>query len=375
MNPQELRDFLALWHIQGLGPATQKKILELYPDLREFFALPSKELKEIGFSDTVIAQINNPDWKQVDRALLWADKPNHSIVTFLCPAYPPQLHEIQSAPTLLFTKGILTSLSYSQLAIVGSRNPTEPGKHIAKTYASFLAQQGLSIVSGMALGIDRMAHEGALSCQGKTIAVFGTGIDVIYPNTHQKLADKICEQGLLVSEFPLGMQAYAHHFPLRNRIISGLSLGTFVVEAAIKSGSLITARYALDQGREVFAMPSSVHNPMAKGCHLLIKQGAHLVESVEDIWEALKNQSLKLYLNQIINNEALDFEQKQPHINYKLSKVQQQLLTLIGFDRMGVDTLLQQTTLSSHELSVTLLELELLGYLEAVPGGYQKKVK
>lgn len=374
MDTLQLRYFLALWHIKGIGFSAFKKLVQKFPSLQDFFALQSMELKHLGCSDSMIAEIKNPNWRHVDAILQWREEPNHHLLTYLDPLYPSQLNEISGAPPLLFAKGQLELINYSQLAIVGSRNPTSTGKQTAKAFAAFLAKKGLIITSGMALGIDAMAHEGALSVPGKTIAVLGTGIDIVYPKSNQHLAAAIAEQGLLISEFSLGMKALAQHFPRRNRIISGLSLGIVVIEAAIKSGSLITARYALEQGRDVFALPSSVHNPMAKGCHWLIKQGAYLIETIEEIWQELQQHTLNLISNQIINTKAIDFCLDQPYIVPELTDEQQKLLNFIGFDKISVNFLLEQTNLSIEQLNVLLLELELLGQIEAVPGGYQKVV-
>lgn len=377
MQDNQLNYRLALWLIPEIGLVVQKTLLQQFPNLEEFFALPRFELKKMGFSDTCITHLNQPDWKKVEAMLAWAQKPQHHLLTILDAAYPENLRQIYSAPTVLFAKGDIHLLQHSQLAIVGSRNPTPAGLQIAKQYAEFLATQGLVITSGLASGIDGMAHQSVLEVSGKTIAVIGTGCDVIYPKHHTGLTEKIINNGLLISEFPLGTPPQPLNFPQRNRIISGLSLGTFVVEASIRSGSLITARYALEQGREVFAMPSSVHNPMAKGCHWLIKQGATLVESVEDIWQQIQQQHLNLATsrppsNQTKNRIPLDFTQTNPHISKQLTELQHRLLNVMGFDRWNIETLSQQISLNIEQLSVVLLELELLGCIEAVPGGYQR---
>ncbi len=380
MDHTQLKYFLALWLTPQIGPAIQKMILDQYPNLNDFFNLTRDELKQIGFKIDLIDKIKQPDWKTVDATLEWAEQPQQHLITFLDEAYPEQLIQTQSAPTILLARGNIDLLKCAQLAIVGSRNPTQSGLQIAKHYSSFLAHQGLVITSGLALGIDAMAHQAALNITGKTIAVLGTGVNVIYPKQHQTLTEKIITTGLIVSEFPLNAPAQASNFPRRNRIISGLSLGTFVVEASIRSGSLITARYAAEQGREVFAMPSSVHNPMAKGCHWLIKQGANLIESVEDIWQQIQQPITKFQKNQrfnskILNSSALDFSLTQLHINKTVTKIQQHLLDIIGFDTIGIQAISKYTSLNIEQLSVVLLELELLGYIVAVPGGYQKTIE
>jgi DNA processing protein len=372
MEKSNLDYQLALWLTQGLGPTLQKTIIEQYPNLQEFFELSSTALKTIGFKPELIEALLSPKWDEVNRTLEWAQQSRQHLLLYNSKDYPAQLREISSAPTVLLAKGNKNLLKYSQLAIIGSRNPTRSGLEIAYSYAHYLAQQGLIITSGMALGIDGAAHEGAKS---QTIAVLGTGIDVLYPKRHAKLAAEIIESGLLLSEFPLGMSAKAQNFPRRNRIISGLSLGVFVVEAALKSGSLITARLALEQGREIFTIPGSIHNPMAKGCHWLLKQGANLVESVADIWQQLQAESLILYQNRTKPITALDIREHRPHVfksTIKLTTVQQRLLDAMGFDRISADTLRQRTALSTERLSIELLELEIVGQIETVPGGVQR---
>lgn len=363
---------LALWLTPGVGPALQKTITEHYPNIQEFFELTPEALRSIGFKTEVIEALKSPNWLDVDKTLEWATASKQHLIHYNSEDYPTQLKDIASAPMILLAKGNKNLLKYSRLAIIGSRNPTRSGLETARNYAHCLAQQGLIITSGMALGIDGAAHQGA---KGQTIAVLGTGIDVIYPKRHKTLAQDIADTGLLLSEFPLGMTAQAQNFPRRNRIISGLSLGTFVVEAALKSGSLITARLALEQGREVFTIPSSIHNPLAKGCHWLLKQGANLVESVDDIWQHLQSQRLNLYDTKAKVTTALDILSHQPHIaksTQKLTAIQQQLLDAMGFDRISVDVLRQRTALSAEQLSIELLELEIVGYIETVPGGLQR---
>ena len=378
MDQMQLNYLLALWLIPQINPMLQKAILHQYADLTDFFNLTEHELKHIGFKNELIKKIKHPDWNLVETIFQWGQQPQQSIITFKDMTYPEQLKQIDAAPIVLLARGNLDLLQFPQLAIVGSRNPTPTGLKIAKHYASCLAEQGLVITSGLAIGIDGMAHQGALAATGKTIAVIGTGVDVLYPKHHAALSKEIIETGLVISEFPLGTPPRALNFPLRNRIISGLSLGTFVVEASIRSGSLITARCALEQGREVFAMPSSVHNPMAKGCHWLIKQGANLIESVEDIWQQIQQPMTKFHKNQVVNSkittrQGLEFISVKPHINQILTKSQLQLLEVIGFDTISFQTLSEQISLNVEQLSVVLLELELLGYVIRVPGGYQRQ--
>ncbi len=249
--------------------------------------------------------------------------------------------------------------------MVGSRNPTPTGRENARGFAAHLGQSGITVTSGLAVGIDTASHEGAMNTPGRTIAVCGTGLDVSYPRSNATLADAIAEHGALVSEFPLGTPPLKSNFPRRNRIIGGLSLGTLVVEAAVRSGSLITARLAADAGREVFAIPGSIHNPMARGCHQLLRQGAKLVESAADIFaelpaiaSAMHNTATLSQLPEVagVSRTLLDNE-------YKI------LLDALGFEPAGVDLLVERTGLRADEVASMLLILELEGHIESYPGG------
>ncbi len=294
--------------------------------------------------------------------------------------YPGLLGQISRPPPLLFVKGNTELLSLPQIAIVGTRNPTNAGIDNARAFSRYLAAGGFTITSGLAIGIDAYAHEAALKAKGKTLAVMATGIDQIYPRRHQRLADIILDRGgLLVTEFTPGTSPHAAHFPQRNRIISGLSLGTLVVEAAIKSGSLITARYALEQNREVFAIPGSIHNPQAKGCHTLIRDGAQLVESGEDIIKQLSGL-IRYFADQqeqIQEREAQLAEVKPPKVanraNHKsgLSNNEQALLKYIGYDAVAVDQLIERSGFSSSVVTATLLNLELKGVIKHSSWGYE----
>lgn len=284
----------------------------------------------------------------VQKALNWAEKPNHTILYFKHPDYPPKLLEISHAPPILFVLGDVKLLKKQQLAIVGSRHPTQAGLSNSFNFARHLSQSNLCITSGLALGIDAAAHSGALEGPSKTIAVMATGIDNIYPKTNYKLAQQIIEHGALISEFPFGTPPRPEFFPRRNRIISGLSSGTLVVEAAQKSGSLITARYALEQNREVFAIPGSIHNPLSKGCHELIRQGAKLVETAQDILEELNMQYAAPPLKQSAHP----------------------LLQYISTNPTPIDIIINRSATLPHIVSSDLLTLELQGYIKAVPGGY-----
>jgi DNA processing protein len=270
----------------------------------------------------------------------------------------------------LFVRGDPALLAMPQLAMVGSRNPTPGGRDNARNFATHLGQCGVTVTSGLALGIDTASHEGALRTVGRTIAVCGTGLDVNYPRSNAQLAEAIAEHGALVSEFPLGSPPLKAHFPRRNRIIGGLSLGTLVVEAALQSGSLITARLAADAGREVFAIPGSIHNPMARGCHALIRQGAKLVETADDIFAEL--QSLVGTLRRVVSGKAPD-----PTGNFTsvLDNEYKILLDALGFEPAGVDLLVVRTGLRADEVASMLLILELEGRIESYPGGLYVRMR
>jgi DNA processing protein len=282
----------------------------------------------------------------------WLDAdPAHHVLTLGDPSYPAPLLEIADPPLLLYAQGRLDLLGKPALAIVGSRNPTAQGLDNAREFAQHLSQAGVTIVSGMALGIDGAAHEGGLAGTGGTIAVVGTGLDRIYPARHRALAHRIAKQALLLSEFELGMPPLAENFPRRNRLIAGLTRGTLVVEAALASGSLITARQALEAGREVFAIPGSIHSPQSRGCHALIKQGAKLVDSAQDILGELN------WSRGARPAAAVDAPSDDP------------VLAALGHDPVTLDALLARTGESATVLNVRLLELELEGQVARLPGG------
>jgi DNA processing protein len=292
------------------------------------------------------------------------------------------LQHIPKPPPLLFVRGELSCLSLPQIAIVGSRNPSSGGLENAQRFAEYLAANGFVITSGLAMGVDAAAHEGALLAKGKTIAVMGTGINMIYPARHRGLAQRILDAGgTLISEFPLGCGAQAANFPQRNRIISGLSCGVLVVEAAIKSGSLITASTALQQDREVFAIPGSIHNPLARGCHQLIRQGATLVETAKDIVDQL--HGMLSYQRQELMDFQEDKSKKQPprtvsapqqaRLNLEeLSAAEQQLMVAIGFDPVSIDELVERTGTGVGSLMAQLVGLEIKGFVQQLGAAYQR---
>ncbi|EKE00824.1 MAG: SMF protein [uncultured bacterium] len=362
-NATELHYLLALLEIDNLIFSSGQKLLKMFPNIADLFSASINDLVKLGLSPDEMAKLKNPDWCVVDQNLRWAEKSDNHIISISDPSYPQLLKEIPNPPLLLFVTGDLQLLKSPQIAVVGSRNPTPVGLEIAFDFAKELAQAGLAITSGFATGIDAASHKGAIAGLGKTIAVMGTGLNQIYPSHHKNLAQKIIDAGgILLSEFPLNAKGKTWHFPLRNRIISGLSIGTLVVEATIRSGSLITARLANEQGRDVFAIPGSIYNPLARGCHCLICQGAKLVEQPADILVEFKE------LAELVQPQV--FYEKNPKEKNKLDRQHQKLLDCVGFETTTVDTLAARTGLSVQIISTMLLELELCGFIKTTASGY-----
>lgn len=363
----DLADWLRLSALPGVGGATQRALLKACGLPGQVFGAAHSTLASLVGEElaTVLRSPPPPDRQiEIDAALAWAGEPGNAILTLADDAYPRSLLSIADPPCLLYAKGDLRLLTRPSLAIVGSRNATPGGLQNATRFARALAGSGFCIVSGLALGIDAAAHEGALAAAGGTVAVIGTGIDRVYPARHQSLARRIVEHGLIVSEFPLGSKPLAANFPRRNRIISGLSLGVLVVEAALESGSLITARLAADQGREVFAIPGSIHSPQTKGCHRLIKQGAKLVESAEDLLEELGPPW----------GTGFPRPNDRPAVERSAgaAKLLAQLPPL-GHDPFTMDELAARSGLTTEALLAMLFELELAGEVAALSGGrYQR---
>jgi len=323
-------------------------------------------LRMAGVSDKAAKRITQPDMASINEALQWLDEPQHHIVHYASPEYPELLRQISGAPTLLYVNGNLDSLHLPALAIVGSRNPTRGGIQNAHDFAAHLGNAGFSILSGLAQGIDTAAHEGALAAGATTIAFLGHGIDRVYPAENRKLAHRITEQGALISEYPLGASPRKEHFPERNRLISGCSLGTLVVEAARRSGSLITARLASEQGREIFAIPGSIHNTLSRGCHQLIRQGAKLVESVDDIVSELGPMVEFLSEQLMQNNNDAD---ARPDVSDDRDDDYKLLIEVLGHDPATTDEIATKSGLTIDQVSSMLLILELDGKIEALHGG------
>jgi DNA processing protein len=367
----ELGAWLQLAQTPGVGAETGRKLLSAFGLPQQILAAPVANLRQV-VSERVAQALRQPPSAEaaalIEHTLAWAEQPGNYLLTLADRRYPPHLLEIADPPLLLYVKGRLELLAQPALAVVGSRNATAQGVLNAEKFSQALSQAGFTIVSGMALGIDTAAHHGALSAPedgGSTIAVIGTGADIVYPARNRTLAHRIAEAGCIVSEYPLGMPAIAANFPRRNRIISGLARAVLVVEAAAQSGSLITARMAADQGRDVFAIPGSIHSPLSKGCHQLIKQGAKLVESAQDVLEEL--QYLPLTAAGLAPSAAAP-------PSACATPIARQLLDALGFDPVTPDLLAMRCGLGAAALAAELLTLELQGQVEALPGGNYRRL-
>jgi DNA processing protein len=363
--------WLSLNQTPGLGNASVCQLLTKFGSPEAIYNANYNQLREI-VDDEIARKIQaGVNEEAIGPTLKWLQKDNVHLVTLADTTYPQQLLEISNPPAVLYAIGNLHWLNHASIAMVGSRSSTPQGEKNAEDFAQSLCEHGLCVISGMALGIDGAAHRGALKANGATIAVVGTGLDIVYPARHRDLAHKIAERGLIISEFPLGTPSKAQNFPRRNRLISGLSLGCLVVEANVDSGSLITARLATEQGREVFAIPGSIHSPVAKGCHQLIKQGAKLVESVQDILEELNREELK---NVMPNNSPSGLTANLSFGN-PTSLEANTVLASMGFDAINFETLRTSTGLTTEALSSMLMLLELEGKLTTLAGGkYQRLI-
>jgi DNA processing protein len=362
-NLDQLKQWLALLHAPGLGGRGINALLQEVGAPGPLFSSDHATLKRLGLKGQTITHLRASEWEAVDNDLAWLEKPGNHILTLGDDRYPALLREIPDPPPVLFVHGDPALLHHPQLAMVGSRNPSPGGRDNALNFARHLAAAGLTVTSGLAIGIDGAAHQGALDGEGHTVAVTGTGLDRVYPASQRELAHRIADQGVLVSEFSPGTPPLAANFPRRNRIISGLSIGTLVVEAALKSGSLITARLALEQGREVFAIPGSIHNPLARGCHTLIRQGAKLVETASDIMEELAP-----LLGSLESTSETGADPSSPP-DRNLDPEYLQLLESVGHDPTSVDSIIERSGLTADIVSSMLLLLELEGYVSSATGG------
>jgi DNA processing protein len=364
----ELHAWLAFASVPGLHAGLLNRLSRQLGSIQAVSLASPALLESLNVRASLAARIASARQLSIDQSLRWLEMPANSIVTADSTDYPPLLAHLDDAPSVLFVRGDVGCLRLPQLAIVGSRNPTPAGRETAESFAAHLARTGLTVTSGLALGVDAAGHRGALKAGGKTIAVCGTGLDIIYPREHESLAQQIASSGALVSEFAPGVQATRLNFPRRNRLISGLSLGTLVVEAALRSGSLITARLAAEQGREIFAIPGSIHNALSKGCHQLIRQGAQLVETAQDIFDELAPLAATLLdtpLPALIrqNTDRAEVFSTPLDKDYKI------LLDAVGFEPAGVDLVIHRTGFKADEVASMLLILELQGLIESYPGG------
>lgn len=349
-----IADWIRLEQASGVGGRTARQLLERLGCPAAIFAASQGALAELASPAQVRSLCAPPSpelARLVEATLAWLRHPSHHLLTLHDPAYPALLAQIPDPPLMLYIKGRIELLARPLVAVVGSRNASQQGRANAEGFARALSQAGLCVVSGMALGVDTAAHQGALDGAGSTIAVIGTGIDRVYPARNRELAHRIAAAGCIVSEYALGTPPVAANFPRRNRIISGLSAGVLVVEAAAGSGSLITAQLAAEQGREVFAIPGSIHSALAKGCHQLIREGAQLVETVDEVLAAMRCSPLAAP-KPAAAEEGGD-----------------ELLAALGHDPVGIDALLDRMGGDAGLLGGRLLALELAGLVEQLPGG------
>ena len=373
MDTEELRAWLRLALTPGVGNTTARKLLTAFGSAQVIFEQSSATLQQLG-SDKLASSLRSEPPSlaaQLQTTTDWLKAGDDRRIAVLGDtAYPAALLDIEDPPLMLYMLGTLashadtaTTTIANSLAIVGSRNPTPQGESNARQFARAFGGAGICVVSGLALGIDGAAHDGAMLGGGETIAVVGTGLDRVYPKRHLDLAHRIARQGMLISEFPFGTPPLTANFPKRNRIISGLSRGTLVVEAALQSGSLITARLAAEQGKEVFAIPGSIHSPQSRGCHALIKQGAKLVEVAQDVLEELR-------LVPAGSGAALEASEADEAVSAR----DDPLLAALGFDPVSLDALQARTGLDTAHLQAGLLELELDGQVARLPGGLFQRI-
>ena len=369
LGAEEFAAWFRLLETPGVGRSTARRLLAACGSPQAIFANGHAVLREIAGMAAAQALAGTPPAyaERLAATQAWlAGGPDRHTLTLGDSTFPPALLQTADPPLLLYVQGDAARLAQPSLAVVGSRHPTAQGIENARAFAAALGGQGIVVVSGLALGIDAAAHEGALSAAAGTVAVVGTGLDRVYPARHRDLAHRIAAHGALVSEFAPGTPPLPENFPQRNRIIAGLSQGTLVVEAALQSGSLITARLALEAGREVFAMPGSIHAPQSKGCHALLKQGAKLVETAQDIIEELRGPLFGQRSEP--SNRAV-----QPAGTSAPAPPADPLLEALGHDPVTMDALISRTGWPAQDLSARLMTLELDGQVARLPGGlYQR---
>ncbi|MEO8441635.1 MAG: DNA-processing protein DprA [Betaproteobacteria bacterium] len=358
-DPTEAGHWLRLALIPGIGPGTLRTLLAEFGSPERVLAAAHPALRNLVPAEIATAIVAGGNAQSAQFALAWLAEPDNYIVTLADSDYPQLLLQTTDPPLLLYVKGRLDLLNRPALAIVGSRNASAQGSANATEFARALSAAGITIVSGLALGIDAAAHRGGLTGVGSSVGLVGTGLDVVYPARNKTLAHELAAKGALVSEFPLGTPPLAANFPRRNRLISGMSLGCLVVEAALQSGSLITARFANEQGREVFALPGSIHSPLAKGCHALIKQGAKLVDDANDILDELN----------------LPARERPPRGSPELDGDEASLLDHLGHSPCALDVLCSRAQVGAAVAAGLLLRLELKGLVESLPGGRYQRVR
>ena len=386
MTRNEVAAWLQMLQAEGIGNDAARRLLAVFGLPQQVLAQSQSALQEV-VSAHQAAALRQPQAQTqtlIETTWQWLQQGSSDVQRRILvlgdPDYPPLLLEMADPPLLLYAMGQVDRLRGAQprIAMVGSRNPTPQGAGNARAFAKTFAEGGWTVVSGLALGVDGAAHEGALqatphSDQGlATIAVVGTGLDRVYPRQHRELAHRIAQHGVILSECSLGTPPLAHHFPKRNRIIAGLSHGVLVVEAALQSGSLITARLAAEQGKEVFAIPGSIHAPQSRGCHALIRQGAKLVESAQDVLEELRHVTFGIG-GSVTGGGAVS-EEEAVSTDCSIHGKETFLLQALGHDPVGLDALLERTGLDTSTLQARLLELELAGAVGRLPGGLFQRI-
>lgn len=362
--------WLAVHAAPKIRPRNFLKLLAAFGSPQAILEASFSQLRSLGIATETCEALAEPDWQHIYSNLNWLAEHDARLITLADSDYPQSLKNIADPPPVLFVMGDARLLRKPQIAMVGSRNPTPTGAESAYQFAASLAHAGLCVTSGMALGIDAQSHRGAISTGAPTIAVVGTGIDRTYPASHKSLARTIAGQGAIISEFPLGLPPLAKNFPQRNRIISGLSLGVLVVEAALKSGSLITARQALDQNRDVFAIPGSIHSPQSRGCHHLLREGARLVETAQDILDELRFDPEPFSAPNSHGSTAATSDQKLINLDQDHAK----LLSCVGFEPTSVDTIVTRSGLTPEQVCSMLLLLELQNQIVSTASGQYSRV-
>ena len=377
--PADALDALLRLHATGGAAAPRRRLLDAFATPAAALAAGRNAWREAGLNDAQMHSLGTDAPDAHARSREWLSQPGHHLIGWHDPDYPPQLRRISSPPLVLFVAGDPALLWHPSVAVVGSRNPSAGGRDNAYAFARALAASGFAVASGLAAGVDTAAHQGALANEpGLTVAVLGTGPDVPYPSENAALLARIAARGAVVSEHAPGTQARPQHFPSRNRILAGLSLGTLVIEAALRSGALITARLAGDYGREVFAVPGSIHNPLSRGCHRLIREGAALVENVDEVIAAVIPVAAKLAATLRSRLEtpitgAVETREMAFQPSLLDDPDYQRLWTALGHDPTGMDRLIERTGLTAAELSSMLLVMELEGHVHNQHGRYTRK--